>query len=134
MYWAGERLGTERIKGAYAYQQLLQQNGWLVLGTDFPVEDISPMRTFYAAVVRKDAKGWPSKGFQTENALSRADALRGMTIWAAKANRMEKQVGSIEIGKKADFIILDKDLMKVPTDSILQVKVLKTYLNGERVF
>jgi predicted amidohydrolase YtcJ len=57
-----------------------------------------------------------------------------MTIWAAKANRMEKQVGSIEIGKKADFIILDKDLMKVPTDSILQAKVLRTYLNGERVF
>jgi predicted amidohydrolase YtcJ len=56
-----------------------------------------------------------------------------MTIWAAKANRMEKQVGSLEVGKKADFIILDKDLMKVSTDSILQVKVLKTYLNGERV-
>jgi len=69
-----------------------------------------------------------------ENALTREQTVRGMTIWAAKANRMEKQVGSIEVGKKADFIILDKDLMKVATDSILQVKVLKTYLNGERVF
>lgn len=134
MYWAGERLGSERIKGAYAYQQLLQQNGWLVLGTDFPVEDISPMRTFYAAVVRKDAKGWPSKGFQTENALSRADALRGMTIWAAKGNFEEKEKGSIEVGKFADFIILDRDILKIAGDQILGTKVLNTYVNGEKVY
>jgi predicted amidohydrolase YtcJ len=68
-----------------------------------------------------------------ENALTRQQTIRGMTIWAAKANRMEKQVGSLEVGKKADFIILDKNLMKVPTDSILQIKVKRTYLNGERV-
>jgi predicted amidohydrolase YtcJ len=68
-----------------------------------------------------------------ENALTREQTIRGMTIWAAKANRMEKQVGSLEVGKKADFIILDQDLMKVATDRILQIKVLKTYLNGERV-
>ena len=68
-----------------------------------------------------------------ENALTREQTIRGMTIWAAKANRMEKQVGSLEVGKKADFIILDKDLMKVPTDSILKVKVTHTYINGERV-
>jgi hypothetical protein len=85
-------------------------------------------------VARQDSKGFPAGGFQMENALTREQTIRGMTIWAAKANRMEKQVGSIEIGKKADFIILDNDLMKVPTESILQVKVLKTYLNGERVF
>jgi predicted amidohydrolase YtcJ len=134
MYWAGERLGSERIKGAYAYQQLLQQNGWLVLGTDFPVEDISPMRTFYAAVVRKDAKGWPTKGFQTENALSRADALRGMTIWAAKGNFEEKEKGSMEVGKFADFIILDRDILKVAEDQLLGTKVLNTYVNGEKVY
>ncbi|RZL98202.1 MAG: amidohydrolase, partial [Pedobacter sp.] len=81
MYWANERLGKDRIKGAYAYKQLLQQNGWLPLGTDFPVEDISPFKTFYAAVIRKDAAGWPANGFQTENALTRVEALRGMTIW-----------------------------------------------------
>lgn len=90
MYWAGERLGTERLKGAYAYKQLLQQNGWIPLGTDFPVEDISPFKTFLAAVVRKDAKGYPAGGFQMENALTREEAIRGMTIWAAKANFMEK--------------------------------------------
>jgi len=134
MYWVGDRLGAERLKGGYAFQQLLKQNGWLPLGTDFPVEEINPFKTFLAAVARQDSKGFPAGGFQMENALTREQTIRGMTIWAAKANRMEKQVGSIEIGKKADFIILDKDLMKVPTDSILQVKVLKTYLNGERVF
>ena len=133
MYWAGDRLGAERLKGGYAFQQLLKQNGWLPLGTDFPVEEINPFKTFLAAVARQDAKGFPAGGFQMENALTREQTIRGMTIWAAKANRMEKQVGSIEVGKKADFILLDKDLMKVPTDSILQVKVLKTYSNGERV-
>jgi predicted amidohydrolase YtcJ len=133
MYWAGERLGAERLKGGYAFQQLLKQNGWLPLGTDFPVEEINPFKTFLAAVARQDAKGYPAGGFQMENALTREQTIRGMTIWAAKANRMEKQVGSIEVGKKADFILLDKDLMKVPTDSILQIKVLKTYSNGERV-
>ena len=133
MYWAGERLGAERLKGGYAFQQLLNQNGWLPLGTDFPVEEINPFKTFLAAVARQDAKGFPAGGFQMENALTREQTIRGMTIWAAKANRMEKQVGSLEVGKKADFILLDKDLMKVPTDSILNVKVLKTYSNGERV-
>ena len=134
MYWAAERLGAERLKGGYAFKQLLEQNNWLPLGTDFPVEEINPFKTFLAAVARQDAKGFPADGFQKENGLTREQTIRGMTIWAAKANRMEKQVGSIEVGKKADFIILDKDLMKVPTDSILHVKVLKTYLNGERVF
>jgi predicted amidohydrolase YtcJ len=134
MYWAGDRLGKERLKGGYAYKQLLEQNNWLPLGTDFPVEEINPFKTFLASVTRQDSKGFPAGGFQMENALTREQTIRGMTIWAAKANRMEKQVGSLEVGKKADFIILDKDLMKVATDSILQVKVLKTYLNGERVF
>ena len=134
MYWAGDRLGAERLKGGYAYKQLLEQNNWLPLGTDFPVEEINPFKTFLAAVARQDSKGFPAGGFQMENALTREQTIRGMTIWAAKANRMEKQVGSLEVGKKADFIILDQDLMKVATDRILKIKVLKTYLNGERVY
>ncbi len=133
MYWAGDRLGEERMKGAYAYKQLLEQNNWLPLGTDFPVEEINPFKTFLAAVVRKDAKGYPADGFQMENALTREQTIRGMTIWAAKANRMEKEIGSLEVGKKADFIMLDKDLMKVSADTILKVKVIKTFINGERV-
>ena len=134
MYWAADRLGNERVKEAYAYKQLLQQNGWLPLGTDFPVEDISPFKTFYAAVVRKDAKGWPAAGYQTENALTREQALKGITIWAAKANFEEKEKGSLESGKFADFIILDKDLMKAGESELLQVKVLKTFLGGEMVY
>jgi predicted amidohydrolase YtcJ len=134
MYWAGDRLGNERVKGAYAYKQLLHQNGWIPLGTDFPVEDISPFKTFFAAVVRKDAKGWPANGYQMENALTREEALRGMTIWAAKSNFEEKEKGSLEPGKFADFIILDKDLMKANENELLQVNVLKTYLGGEKVY
>lgn len=134
MYWVGDRLGAERSKEAYAFKQLLDQNGWLVLGTDFPVEDINPILTFYAAVVRKDIKGYPAKGFQMENALSREEALRGMTIWAAKGNLEEKEKGSIEAGKFADFVILDKDLMKTAVDSLFRARVLKTYLNGEQVY
>ena len=134
MYWAGDRLGAERVKGAYAYQQLLKQNGWLPLGTDFPVEDISTFKTFYAAVVRKDAKNFPADGYQMENALTREQALRGMTIWAAKANFEENEKGSLEKGKLADFIILDNDLMKEVPEKLLQVTVLKTFLGGEKVY
>ena len=134
MYWAGDRLGPDRVKGAYAFKQLLDQNGWITLGTDFPVEDISPFKTFYAAVVRKDAKDWPAGGYQMENSLSREQALRGMTIWAARSNFEEKEKGSLEKGKFADFIILDKDLMKMNENEILQTVVLKTYLGGDKVF
>ncbi len=134
MYWAGDRLGAERVKGAYAFKQLLDQNGWLVLGTDFPVEDINPMYTFYAAVVRKDMKGYPAEGYQTENALSREEALRGMTIWAAKGNFEEKEKGSLEAGKFADFVILDRDLMKSDAASLFKTVVLKTFVNGEMVY
>jgi predicted amidohydrolase YtcJ len=134
MYWAAERLGPERMKGAYAYRQLLEQNGWLPLGTDFPVEDISPFKTFYAAVVRKDAQGFPSDGFQKENALSRMQAIMGMTIWAAKADFMENEVGSIEAGKKADLVILNNDLMQVGESEILDTKVIATYSGGVKVY
>lgn len=134
MYWAVERLGKEREKGAYAFNDLLKQNGWLPLGTDFPVEDISPFKTFYAAVVRKDNKGWPEGGYQVNNALSRENALKGMTIWAAKSNFEEDEKGSLEKGKFADFIILDNDLMKLPDLEILKVKVVQTFVNGEKVF
>lgn len=134
MYWAKDRLGDDRVKGAYAYKQLLNQNGWIPLGTDFPVEDIDPFKTFFAAVVRKDAAGFPAGGFQTENALTRKEAIMGMTIWAAKSAFEENEKGSLEIGKAADFVILDNDLMKIPDQQILKTKVLNTFINGERVF
>ena len=134
MYWAGDRLGAERVKGAYAFKDLMDQNGWIPLGTDFPVEDISPFKTFYAAVIRKDAKGWPEGGYQIENALTREQTLRGMTVWAAKANFEENEKGSLEKGKFADFIILDKDIMKADEKELLNIKVVKTFLGGEKVY
>ena len=134
MYWAEERLGKERLKYSYAYQELLNQNGWLPLGTDFPVEEINPIKTFYAAVARKDAKHFPAQGFQKENALTREQALRGMTIWAAKAAFQENEIGSLETGKSADFIIVNQDLMTVEEDRILETKVLETYSSGNKVF
>jgi predicted amidohydrolase YtcJ len=134
MYWAGERLGNERVKAAYAYKLLMQQNGWIANGTDFPIEKIDPVLTFYAAVFRKDKTGYPDGGFQTDNALSRDDALRSITIWPAKAAFEENIKGSIEAGKYADFVILDKDLLKASAVEILKTKVLSTYLNGKKVF
>ncbi|RZL34488.1 MAG: amidohydrolase, partial [Pedobacter sp.] len=134
MYWAADRLGKERVKGAYAYKQLMQQNGWIPLGTDFPVEQINPMYTFYAATARKDNKNYPQGGYQMENALTREQALRGMTIWAAKANFEEKEKGSLEAGKLADLVILEHDLMKATDQQILKNKVIKTYINGEKVY
>ncbi|MCX6251745.1 MAG: amidohydrolase family protein [Bacteroidetes bacterium] len=134
MRWAGDRLGNKRIRSAYAYKTLLQQNGWLPNGTDFPIEKIDPLLTFYAAVARKDLTGYPPDGFQTENALTREDALRSITIWAAKGCFEEKEKGSIEPGKYADFVILDQDIMTIPIDEVPKVKVLSTYLNGEKVF
>jgi predicted amidohydrolase YtcJ len=134
MYWAAERLGNDRIHHAYAYQSLLKLNGWMPLGTDFPVEGIDPLRTFYAAVVRQDAKGWPSGGFQPEEALSRKEALWGMTLWAARSAFEEKEKGSLEIGKSADFVVLDQDIITCSASSLLQTKVKATYINGKKVF
>ena len=133
MYWAGDRLGTERLKNAYAYKKLLQKSGMIALGTDFPVEEVNPMLTFHAAVARKDSKEFPKDGFQMENALTRAETLRGMTIWAAYSNFEEKEKGSLEAGKWADFVIFDQDLMKMPEDKMVKIKAVNTYLKGEKV-
>lgn len=134
MYWADERVGEERMKGAYAYQKLLKQNGWLPNGTDFPIEKISPLLTFYAAVARKDLDGYPENGFQKQDALSREEALRSITIWAAKGAFEEGEKGSLEVGKAADITILDKDLMVMDEMEIPYSKVLYTIVNGELVY
>ena len=134
MYWAGDRIGAERLKGAYAYQDLLDTNGKLALGSDFPVEHFNPLYGFHAAVARVDAQGYPEGGFQMENAISREDALRGMTIWAAYACFEENTHGSIEAGKAADFVVLEADIMQVPDEALRDVKVSKTVVGGELVY
>jgi hypothetical protein len=131
MYWAEERLGEERMKGAYAFKKLLDQAGLVALGTDFPVEDVSPFLTFYAAVTRKDVEGFPEEGFQMKDALSREEALKGMTIWAAYSNFEEDEKGSIEVGKFADFVIYNKDMMEVPVQEIPTVMAEQTFVNGK---
>ena len=134
MYWAEDRVGSSRINGAYAYKTLLNKSKVIGLGTDFPVEKVNPFHTFYAAVSRKDLTGYPEKGFQIQNALSREETLKGMTIWAAYLNFEENEKGSIEKGKFADFIIIDRDIMKVKENETPNTKVLKTYLSGELVY
>lgn len=133
MYWAEDRLGNERIKGAYAYKKMLNIAGLVALGTDFPVEQVSPFLTFYAAVSRKDVKGYPAEGFQIGEALSREETLKGMTLWAAYANFEENEKGSIEVGKYADFTMYDQDLMRIPVAEIPFVKAEKTFINGKHV-
>lgn len=134
MYWAEQRLGRERIKWAYAYKYLLSQNEWIVNGTDFPIENISPLLTFYASVSRKDRNGMPQDGFQIENALSREEALKSITIWASKGCFEELEKGCIEKGKSADFVILDKDILTIPEKEIPGVKVEKLFLDGVKMY
>ena len=134
MYWAGERLGAARLKTAYAYAELLKQYGQLALGSDFPVEAINPLFGFHSAVARQDAKNFPKGGFQMENAISRPDALRGMTTWAAHAAFEEKRKGRIQRGMLADFVVLDTDLLTAPKEKLRGAQVLQTWIGGEGVF
>jgi len=134
MYWAEERVGSSRINGAYPYKKLLEKSRVIGLGTDFPVERVNPFHTFYAAISRKDLNGYPENGFQFQNALSREETLKGMTIWAAYLNFEEKEKGSIEKGKLADFIVIDQDIMKIEINKTPKTKVLKTYVSGELVY
>jgi len=134
MYWAEDRLGQERMKDAYIFKELLDQNHLIALGSDFPVESVNPLYGFHAAVARKDAENWPQGGFQSENRLSREEALKGMTIWAAYANFEEDQKGSIETGKFADFVILEQDIMTEREEELRSLPVKGTYIGGERVY
>lgn len=134
MYWAQERLGEERINHAYAFQSLLNASRLLPLGTDFPVEGINPINTFYAAVTRQDVNGYPENGFLPSERLSRIDALRGMTIWAAYAQFEENEKGSIATGKWADFVIMSTDLLNCEPNDILKASVLRTIVHGEVVY
>ena len=133
MYWAYDRLG-ERIEGAYAFKNLLSSSKRIALGTDFPVERVNPFHTFYSSIERKDLSGYPASGFQIENALSREETLKGMTIWGAYFNFEENEKGSIEKGKSADFIIIDQNIMEIEATKIPNTKVLKTFVDGELVY
>lgn len=134
MYWLYDRVGKKRANLAYAYKELLTRSKVIAFGTDFPVEDISPIMTFYSAVARKDIDGYPSEGFQMENSISRGDALYAMTIHGAYANFEEEEKGSIEVGKSADFIILDNDIIRSAENRIPYTNTVATFIDGELVF
>jgi predicted amidohydrolase YtcJ len=133
MPWARDRVGDDRLNGGYAFYTLMQQNGMVALGTDFPVEEVNPFKTFYAAVTNKYYDGKTIEGFRKGEVLSRLDALKGMTKWAALACFMEEQTGSIEVGKCADIIVLNKDILKVDESELLNTMVIHTFINGKRV-
>ena len=134
MYWLNDRIGEKRVNNAYAYKELLNKSKVIAFGTDFPVEEISPIMTFYSAVARKDMNGYPDEGFQMENSINRADALTAMTSWGAYANFEEDEKGTIEFGKDADFIILDNDLITSAENRIPFTNIVATFINGELVF
>lgn len=134
MGWAEERLGPERLQTAYAFEELRQQLGLVALGTDFPIEQIDPLATFYSAVFRSPLGSADTTAFLPNNALSRKNTLRGMTIWAAIAQFQEEDRGSLAVGKQADVVILNRDLMKAPQEDFENIKVVATFVKGEKVY
>ena len=134
MPWAETRVGPDRIRGAYAWRRLVDAGARLALGSDFPVERVSPLLGFYAAVTRQDAEHAPPGGWYGNQVLTREEALRGFTLDAAFAAFMEDEVGSIEPGKRADFVVLSQDLMTVPPEQILDTEVEATYLDGAPIY
>ena len=134
MYWAGDRLGPERERYAYAWRSLLDAGARLAFGSDFPVERANPMLGLLAAVARQDTEGWPEGGWHPEQAVSRAEALHGFTLGAAWAAFMEDEVGSLAPGKRADFVVLDADPMRVPVQRIDDIGVVETWLDGRAIF
>ncbi len=134
MYWAGSRLGTDRLHGAYAWRSLLRTGVIVPNGTDAPVEPIDPMRTFHSAISRQDENNYPEGGWYPEQRMTRDEALKSMTIWAAAAGFQEDLLGSLAPGKYADFVVLDQDIMTVAPEDILATEVLATYVGGRPVY
>jgi predicted amidohydrolase YtcJ len=134
MYWAANRLGYARTFGAYAWRSLLNTGVIIPNGSDFPVERVNPLFSFHAAVSRQDDNNWPPGGWFPEQKMTREEALKGMTIWPAYAAFQEQTMGSLTVGKLADFVILDRDIMTIPDSEILGTNVLATYIGGRVVF
>lgn len=134
MYWAPNRLGFSRTIGAYAWRSLLNTGVIIPNGTDFPVEEVDPFKTFHSAVTRQDENNWPVGGWFPDQRMTREEALKSMTIWPAYAAFQERELGSLSVGKYADFVILDQDIMRVAPEAILGTHVLATYVGGRPVY
>jgi predicted amidohydrolase YtcJ len=129
--WAEDRVGPVRILGAYAWRRVLKAGGELALGSDFPVELADPIHGLYSAITRQDQEGNPVEGWQPDQRLSRAEALRGFTLDAARSVFLEDEVGSLEIGKRADLTVYARDIMTVPELDLPQVEIDMTLVDGE---
>lgn len=134
MYWAGKRLGPERLLGAYAWRSLLNTGVIIPNGSDFPVEFVNPLLSFHAAMARQDANDYPVGGWFPDQRMTRDEALKGMTLWAAYAAFQEAELGSLTVGKHADFVILDQDIMRVAPELVLDTHVLSTWVGGKLVY
>ena len=134
MYWAGTRLGSGRLLGAYAWRSLLDTGVPVPNGSDFPVERVNPLLSFHSAVSRQDANDWPAGGWYPEQRMTRQEALESMTIWPAFASFEENVLGSLTAGKYADFVVLDQDIMRVPAELILDTHVVSTWVGGKKVY
>jgi predicted amidohydrolase YtcJ len=134
MYWAEARLGSPRILAAYAWRSLLNTGVIIPNGSDLPVERVNPLYSFHAAITRQDEHGWPPGGWYPAQRMTRDEALRSMTLWPAYAGFQEKELGSLTVGKYADFDVLDRDIMTVDDNDILNTRVLATYLGGGAVY
>ena len=130
--WVESKIGANRLTDSYQLKTLLDQNGMIAFGTDFPVEEINPIKTFYSAVVRKPKDG--PKAYLENEKIGRIKALKAMTYWNAIAQHQDSAIGSLEIGKEADFIILSRDIITAPEDEIMETQVLATYIKGKAVF
>jgi predicted amidohydrolase YtcJ len=134
MYWVGKRLGPTRTLGAYAWRSLLESGVVIPNGSDFPVEAVNPLISFHAAIARQDARDWPAGGWLPEQRMTREEALKSMTLWPAYAGFQEEELGSLSVGKRADFVILDRDIMRVPAELVLGTRVRSTWLGGREVY
>jgi predicted amidohydrolase YtcJ len=134
MGWAEARVGPQRIRGAYAWRSLLNTGVVIPSGTDFPVEEVNPLLTFHAAVTRQDPSNLPPGGWYPDQKMTRDEALRSMTIWPAYAGFQESVLGSLAPGKYADFVVFDRDIMRIPDTEILGTRVVSTWIGGKAVY
>jgi predicted amidohydrolase YtcJ len=133
MDMAENRLGKERLKGAYAWRRFLDQGTRIAGGSDFPVESPNPFFGLHAAVTRTDHANLPPGGWHPEHAMTLVEAFRAFTLDAAYAQHQERTLGSLEPGKWADFILIDRDLFKIPPQEIWKIQVAQTWVAGSRV-
>ena len=134
LHFAADRLGDARLDGAYAWKSLVDRDVIVVGGSDAPVERGDPLIEFYAAVARRDLNGFQGPDWRPEEAVSRETALKMFTLWPAYASFREDELGTIEVGKRADFSVFDRDLMTVPEADIPTAKPVMTVVDGAVVW